>query len=51
MFTNGKTRLQARRPILPELREMREDVRDMACGMWDTRWPLQTRRIGGGRAR
>jgi hypothetical protein len=51
MFTNGKTTLQIRRPILPELQEMREDVRDIACGMWDTRWPLQTRRIGGGSAR
>jgi hypothetical protein len=51
MFTNGKTTVQIRRPILPELQEMREDVRDMLRGMWDARWPLHTRRNGGGGAR
>jgi hypothetical protein len=42
MSANGKTRLQIRRPLFPELREMREDVRHMLRGMRDTRWPLMT---------
>lgn len=42
MSTNDKAQLQVRRPIFPELHEMREDVRDMLRGMWDTRWPLMT---------
>jgi HSP20 family protein len=41
MSTNGKsTELSQRRPIFPELHEMRHEFRDMLRDMWDTRWPM-----------
>ena len=41
MSTNGQTReLSQRRPIFPELHEMRHEFRDMLRDMWDTRWPV-----------
>lgn len=40
MAENGKSHGLARRPIFPELEEMRGDVRDMFRDFWDMRWPL-----------
>ncbi len=41
MSTNGQTKeLSRRRPIFPELHEMRHEFRDMLRDMWDTRSPM-----------
>ena len=41
MTTNGKTHhLTVKRPMLPELEEMRTEFRDALRDLWDTRWPL-----------
>jgi HSP20 family protein len=41
MATNGQSKeVSTRRSVLPELREMRHEFRDLLRDMWDTRWPM-----------
>jgi len=44
MTTNGKARhLAVRHHLFPEHEELREELRDMLRGLWDTRWPSMFR--------